>query len=220
MLIRFADFNSADELASFQYSDEWAELEQAMKKMPLHLKACDQRQRVGKPIFDPVGTNAFLSAALSPLRWVKQAIPGQYRSLGQDVDFFKNGVALEAQFSNYPFLLNNIVRTQVLYNNKVGLAGTSVGLLVIVTKAHMFPSSNSTLYYEQAVGQLTLIMSLFSIPVRLVGLHEDPSDVDAHWTTYGSPRYSRTVISESSVKCRITASIKAKSSCRLELLSG
>src|ERR1019366_6843692 len=66
------------------------------------------------------------------------------------------GLLGEAQFSNYPFFLNNIVRSSLLAMAKVKLEGQhTVRVVVVVAKARMFPSANSTLYYEQAEKQLS-----------------------------------------------------------------
>ncbi|MEH2284834.1 MAG: hypothetical protein V7K90_26540 [Nostoc sp.] len=57
--------------------------------------------------------------------------------------------------SNYPFLLNNTLRSELFFKAKTEFVGYPTNLVIIVTKALMFPASNSTLYYEQAVNQLT-----------------------------------------------------------------
>ena len=155
MLIQATDFNEADRLPETRYEGQWQELEEVLTSMPLFLKASDQAGLQGSPIFDPVGTNEYLKASLSGLDWqTNLPIPPEYRFLGTDVDFFKAGLLAEAQFSNYPFLLNNVLRSGLFVRADVRFVGERVGLVVIITKAHMFPSSNSTLYYEQGRNQL------------------------------------------------------------------
>ena len=76
--------------------------------------------------------------------------------------------------------------------------------MIIVTKAHMFPASNSTLYYEQAQKQLDELArhKVFNVPIRLVGLFEQIyGETEAIFTEYENPRYSRTVVERKSVKC-------------------
>lgn len=43
----------------------------------------------------------------------------------------------------------------------------------------MFPASNSTLYYEQAVNQLTALIKyqVFDVPIRLIGLFEQQNTI-------------------------------------------
>jgi len=167
-----------------------------VKSMPLHFKASDQARKQGQPIFDPVGTNEYIKAALAPHGWRRLLIPAEFSFLGIDVDFGKNGVLAEAQFSNYPFLLNNTIRSELFYKSKIALAGASIKLAIIITKAHMFPASNSTLYYEQAVHQLASLAKykVFDVPIRLVGLFVDRTGIiPAVWTGYTATRYSRTV---------------------------
>ena len=76
-------------------------------------------------------------------------IPAEYDFLGTGIDFGSQGMLIEVQFSNYPFLLNNTVRSELFWQAKIPLAHKHTEVVVIITKAHMFPASNSTLYYEQ-----------------------------------------------------------------------
>jgi hypothetical protein len=209
MIVKHTDFNGADGVISAQYNTEWRELCSALKKMPLHLKASDQAGRQGASIFDPVGTNEFINAELSNAGWRKLAIPTEFDFLGIDIDYGKNGLIAEAQFSNCPFLLNNTVRSELFYKAKTRLEGDATKVVVIITKARMFPASNSTLYYEQAVHQLSSLAKykVFDVPMRCVGLFtEEEGTVEAVWTTYTASRYSRTVRSRSvrkfNVSCR------------------
>src|SRR4051794_15797231 len=63
------------------------------------------------------------------------------RFLGTDVNLGKNGVITEVQFSDYPFLLNNLMRSELLFKAGVDLPNKAAGLLIVMTKAHMFPAS-------------------------------------------------------------------------------
>lgn len=200
MQIRFQDFNGADAAIAAPYSQEWMQLHQVLTAIPLHLKASDQAKKQGTPIFDPVGTNQYIANGLTPLGWLsKIPIPAAFNFLGTDVDFGKNGLVVEVQFSNYPFLLNNTLRSELFFRAQTVFHGAPTGLVVIVTKGGMFPSSNSTLYYEQALNQLTALaqQGVFSVPIRLVGLFESVGPVQATWTTYTAARYSRTVSAQS-----------------------
>ena len=90
-----------------------------------------------------------------------------YQSLGTDVDFGSAGAIVEVQFSHYALLLNNTVRSQLFFNTNTSLTGQPVRVVIIVTKSQMFPAANSSLYYEQAVNQLTVLSaSLFNVPLR------------------------------------------------------
>lgn len=157
-------------------------------------------------IFDPVGTNAYIKTSLAPLGWLATKIAPEYDFLGVDVDFAKAGVILEAQFSNYPFLLNNLLRSELFYREQVSFAGAPMSVVVIVVKAAMFPASNSTLYYEQALRQLNGLAKykLFSVPLRLIGLYSPvQSGIQANFTTYSAARYSRTVNQTFPIVCDI-----------------
>ena len=176
--------------------------------MPLHVSGSDQAGIQGNLIFDPKGTNAYLKDALRSFRWEANIpIPAEYRILGTDVDFVKDGMLVEVQFSNYPFLSNNVLRSEMFYKAGISMGDGVVGLLMIVTKAHMFPASQSTLYYEQAVNQLRLLAKneVFDMPVRVVGLFEErDSIVDGVWTGYRG-RTSRTKVSRERQRLRISS---------------
>ena len=197
ILVKITDFNAADAVIAECFSAQWSELRSVLEAMPLHMKASDQAGKQGKPIFDPVGTNEAIKAGLAPLGWHRIPIPVEFNFLGTDIDFGKNGVIAEAQFSNYPFLLNNTIRSELLFKSKVGLhPDEPTKLVVIITKAHMFPASNSTLYYEQALHQLSSLAKyhVFDVPIRLVGLFVERTGINPGvWTGYSATRYSRTV---------------------------
>lgn len=223
MLLRIEDFNNADAAILGEMQSQWDELQGVLQEMPLHLKASDQAGIQGKPIWDPVGTNEHIKSALTkaPLSWrANIPIPTEYSFLGTDVDFAKGGLLVEVQFSNYPFLLNNILRTELFFKSGIALDGGSTKAAVIVTKAHMFPASNSTLYYEQAKDQLSALAknNVFDVPIRLVGLFEDTAGkVRAQWTEYENPRYSRTVVKRGLVECVIDAGRSQASRCKMRV---
>jgi hypothetical protein len=217
MQLNFRDFNGAAELIAGPFQPLWNELQAVLAATPLHLKASDQANIQGRAIFDPVGTNQHVADQLGPLGWaVKIPIPGDFSFLGTDVDFGKNGVVIEVQFSNYPFLLNNVLRSELFFRAATIFHTEATRLIVIVTKAGMFPSSNSTLYYEQAVNQLTALAQhgVFTVPIRLVGLFENTGIVEATWTDYSAARYSRTIIARSRRRFTITAGRAGR--CRIE----
>jgi hypothetical protein len=190
--------------------------------MPLHLKASDQAGIQGNPIFDPVGTNEYIKAAFMSCGWQSNIpIPVSYRFLGTDIDFAKAGIVIEIQFSNYPFLLNNTLRSELFFKSQTEFAGYPTHLVILVTKALMFPASNSTLYYEQAVNQLTALMQkqVFDVPIRLVGLFEQSNTtVPVIWTEYLSKRYSRNINTRVSRQCQILAGKSTRSRCLFRLL--
>jgi hypothetical protein len=196
MQIKCTDYNNAAQVIAGSYGSQWTELEGVLRAMPLHLKASDQARIQGRAIFDPVGTNQHIADELVTLGWQQKiVIPQDFKFLGTDVDFGKNGTVVEVQFSNYPFLLNNTLRSELFFRAQTVFHGAPTGLVIIVTKAGMFPSSNSTLYYEQAQKQLNALAhhGVFTVPIRLVGLFEDLGRVQATWTGYSAARYSRTV---------------------------
>ena len=217
MLIEYQDFNGGKNKLG-RYAAQCRELTNILTTMPLHLKASSQAGKQGDAIFDPVGTNEYITKSLTELGWVKKIpIPQDYSFLGTDIDFGKNGVLVEVQFSNYPFLLNNVLRSELFYKSKIRLSGKRTALVVIITKAHMFPASNSTLYYEQAEKQLTALNKLrvFSIPIRLVGLFsEQEESIDIVWTEYRGTQ-SRDVINREQRIGRIIPGKRYRSRCSI-----
>lgn len=207
MDIQFADFNTTERAFSGNWGKQWTDMENALRAMPLHLKASDQEGIQGNAIFDPVGTNEYIYDALIRVGWSPNVrIPEEFVFLGKDVDFIKQGVLAEVQFSNYPFLLNNLLRAELLVNSKTSMNGAPVGVVVIITKAKLFPSSNSTLYYEQGYKQLKALSDnkVFAMPMRLVGLFSPVgAEFDAVWTEYHAARYSRTVVRRQNARVRI-----------------
>lgn len=221
MKLDVTDYNGADLLVRRVYSPEWNQLKAAAESLPLHLKSSDQAGIKGSPIFDPIGTNSFLRRELHRVDWQTNIpIPLEYRFLGTDVDFGKDGVIVEVQFSNYPFLLNNTLRCELFYKGQFQVGKKNTGLAIIITKAGLFPASNSTLYYEQAKKQLDALAQhkVFTVPLRLIGLTAEPGkNIPVFWTVYRKARYSRTIKSQGQVVCEITAGVSAKSRCKIIL---
>lgn len=190
------DYNQVDSLLSDKYINEWNEVESVLTKMPLYVKDSDQKGKQGSKIFNPVGTNKAIEEGLKSYTWsFKMPIPNEYDFLGTDIDFVKKGILIEAQFSNYPFLLNNIQRSELFYKSKMIFDQVKTDLLIVITKCHLLPASNSTLYYEQAVKQLNALSAakVFTIPVRLIGLTEETdTPIKVINITYDNARYSRT----------------------------
>ena len=208
MDLQITDFNDSRTILTSTHASKWREVEATLQGMPLHLKASDQAQKQGSFIFDPVGTNAYIKERLGPYGWCPTNIAEEYAFLGISVDFAKSGVIVEAQFSNYPFLLNNLLRSELFFREKVVFAGKPAEVVIVITRAGMFPASNSTLYYEQARSQLNGLakFKLFSVPLRLVGLFSPVRQgIEATFTTYCAPRYSRNVGEHTTIRCNISA---------------
>jgi len=107
---------------------------------------------------------------------------------------------------------------------KSGIEFPAIGALkgaVIITKARLFPASNSTLYYEQALKQMNFLIKVGAIemPVRLDGLTVEPDvATDAVFTRYHAPRYSRTVIERTTVRCLLKSGRQPSGRCRIEAI--
>lgn len=224
MRIEICDYNGAEGEVEVYRANQWAEVRSVLEQMPLHLKASDQAGIQGTPIFDPVGTNHHIKEALTSVGWSTNIpIPAQFSFLGTDVDFGKDGVLLEVQFSNYPFLLNNTLRSELFYKTELPLSGEPTGIVIIITKGHMFPASNSTLYYEQAKSQLDELVhyNVFDIPIRLVGLFESKGEpISAIFTAYSNSRYSRTIEARHERKCILRPGERAASRSRITFVDG
>lgn len=198
------DFNDSAGYFATDGAQRWREIEDVVYGLRPQLQASDQAGKVGNPIFDPKGTNARLTEAAADLGWFKVPVPPDLRSFGKDWDAGKGSVLAEWQFSNYPFLWNNVTRTEMVFQSEAVLHPlvSRTEALIIVTKSGSFPASNSTLYAEQAAAQLDRASNLgvFNIPIRLVGLMVPPdvSELEADWNRYGA-RYGRTGVSEPAV---------------------
>jgi hypothetical protein len=178
--------------------------------MPLHIKASSQANKQGKPIFDPIGTNLYIENYLNKLGWNLLPIPTQYGFFGKGIDLAKAGLILENQFSNYPFLLNNTARVEFFFQKGIQLGGQSIKLMIIITKSQIFPSSNSSLYYEQAVQQLSALdeIKLFKIPIRVVGLFEHiNTTASAIWSEY-EKKTARNIVTQNQCEYQIKSGNK------------
>lgn len=190
-----ADFNNAGAYYTGAGQSEWAELEAVVRAVPPCLQGSDQAGKQGDPIFDPKATNELLTTEARKRGWGKVPVPATLTEFGVDWDAGKGGTLAEWQFSNYPFLWNNIIRSEAIVKGQIVLPGLlPIRALVVVTKSGLFPASNSTLYYEQAHAQITSVTKFgtFSIPIRLVGLVIPPgaAQVPCLWSVYGN-RYGR-----------------------------
>tara|TARA_B100000886_G_scaffold303771_1_gene234588 strand:+ start:329 stop:958 length:630 start_codon:yes stop_codon:yes gene_type:complete len=169
-----------------------------LNELDPYFKESDQNKKISTVIFDPKGTNQVIKEKLLPDWTPNLPIPKEHKHLGKDVDFYKDGSIIEVQFSNYPFLANNLLRSEVFYKSNALVFPHKVRSLTIITKGAFFPSSNSTLYYEQAKSHLDswYVNNIFTIPVRLLGLTIDESSFeDGVWTVYGNRRYARDFLS-------------------------
>lgn len=218
MNLLITDFGGFEDIV---HEDVWADLEDVLSALPLSLKQSDQAGRIGTYIFDPVGTNETIKSALRAKGWgTNIPIPADLQGLGTDVDYGRNGLIAEGQFSNYPFFFNNVFRTHVFH--KSGIEFPHVGTVrgaVVITKARLFPASNSTLYYEQALRQMNFLMGIRAVqmPVRLIGLTADQNaPMDAVFTRYHAPRYSRTVVDRIIIRCVLRPGRDLNSRCRIE----
>lgn len=210
MKIDVTDFNGADSVIASSHSVSYDALEGALKKLPLQLKASDQAGKLGTLIFDPVGTNEAIKTEIPAAGFVPNfRVPESLSILGKDVDFAKSGLLVEVQFSNYPFLMNNLLRSELFYKAQAAMPDVPMDALVIVTKSSIFSSSNSTLYYEQARDQLAALshQNVFDVPVRLIGLSAPlGSSFEVRVNRYHAPRYSRTLVESSARRAIATPS--------------
>lgn len=194
------DFNGADAYYAAGGAAEWADLKDVVNRLPLYLQASQQAGIGGRPIFDPKSTNAFLTTEAKSKGWNSIAVPNDLTEFGTDWDAGKGSTLAEWQFSNYPFLWNNVIRSEAVFKGKMKLGGLKlIQALIVVTKSGLFPSSNSTLYFGQAKAQLQGVMKFgtFSIPIRLVGLTipDAATEVEVIWSEYAG-RYARDTLKQ------------------------
>ena len=199
MKYQLSDYNSFEDLLIDKSDNHkiWSDVELAITKMPFHIKESDQKNKIGNSIFDPVGTNEFIKKELNAKqKWIPNfKIIDEYRHLGTDVDFVNKGILVEVQFSNYPFLTNNLLRSEIFYKSKLIPFKKKIEGLIIITKSGNIPASNSTLYYEQAKKLIDslFIEKIFTIPIRLVGLVVKEGVNKICKTRYKERRYSREI---------------------------
>jgi|GEM_PF-1282370 len=214
MIFDYVDFNDAAEYFDGSGAGYWGQLESVIDSIPPQLQPSDQRERLGSPIFDPKATNARLTEEAASYGWDKVPVPLELRPFGVDWDGGKGPVLAEWQFSNYPFLWNNIIRTEAIYQSRAVLPqlGQPVEALIVVTKSGRFPASNSTLYFEQALAQINTVTTLgvFNVPIRLVGLMIDPNatTLEADWNQYHG-RYGREIATTERVVMDVSWSRRA-----------
>lgn len=200
------DFNNADDYFASEGKSGWEELSQIFTSLQLQLQASDQAGKQDTLIFDPKGTNAKLTSMAAGKGWQKIPVPLDLQPFGKDWDSGKGSTLAEWQFSNYPFLWNNIIRSEAIYQAQDQLPQLTAPAkaLVIVTKSGSIPSSNSTLYFEQALAQISTVTKLgvFRIPIRLVGLAipSNASHLECALNSYAA-RYGRDA--ETSTDCKI-----------------
>jgi len=203
------DFNGAETYFTESGLLRWQELDKVVTGLHLQLQGSDQAGKVGSPIFDPKATNAALTSAAAAAGWSKVDVPSNLEPFGKDWDSGKGAVLAEWQFSNYPFLWNNIIRSEAVFQSQTVLPPLThpAEALVIVTKSGSLPASNSTLYFEQAQAQIDTVTTLgvFGIPIRLIGLMvpSRATNVSADWNSY-SGRYDRHPLSTQRRKFNIT----------------
>ncbi|MBS1098642.1 hypothetical protein JK191_14065 [Gluconobacter sphaericus] len=195
MIFEFTDFNNSYQYFSTHGKKEWDDISNIISNMPLFLQPSQQAGIVGEAIFDPKATNDYLTTNTHQRGWRTINVPPQLQMFGKHWDGGNNGTLAEWQFSNYPFLWNNIIRTEAVIYSNTNLNNSVIPkALIIVTKSGMIPSSNSTLYYEQALAQISSVTNLnvFKLPIRLIGLviPTTLNEIDAVWTEYPS-RYCR-----------------------------
>lgn len=195
MHFELADFNGAAEYFAGPGYERWSEIERVLDWLTPQLQRSDQAGRIGTAIFDPKATNAALTGAAAEEGWIKVPVPDSLQPFGTDWDAGSGAVLAEWQFSNYPFLWNNIIRSEAIFQSGAALPGLApIEALIIVTKSGIFPASNSTLYFEQALAQIDTVTTLgvFEIPIRLVGLSIEPgaAELVSDWNEY-SGRYAR-----------------------------
>jgi len=197
MYAEWCDFNGAAEYFAGAGAPEWRDIAQVVEDLPTCFQASDQAGIRGTPIFDPKATNLALTMMAAERGWRSIPVPAELRAFGDDWDGGKRRTLAEWQFSNYPFLWNNVIRTDAVFKQGRGLGPVErVDALIFVTKSGVLPSSNSSLYYEQGRAQLDVVTTLdvFDVPIRFVGLGVRPgaTEIEAAWTTYEA-RTSRTV---------------------------
>jgi hypothetical protein len=209
MKLSIADFNTASDVFSEggDLHEPWCLLESVLSGMPLYTKDSDQSGIKGKHVFDPVGVNGHIKVALEKASWgCNVLIPKHHTCFGKDVDFKFGGLLVEVQFANYPFLLNNVARSELFIREGWAKA------VIVITKCNVLPGANSMLYFEQARNQLS-ILGMFNSPIRLVGLSVDGNDtIDGVWTRYTKGYYSRDVGEQRRVRYHTTL---AKSKMKL-----
>ncbi|HEV2974439.1 MAG TPA: hypothetical protein VGX69_05520 [Solirubrobacteraceae bacterium] len=208
MFAEIADFNGADQYFKGPGSAEWAAIAKIVDKLRPSFQPSRQAGIRGEPIFDPKATNFALSSAALRRGWNVVPVPATLREFGDHWDAGKSGTLAEWQFSNYPYLWHNVIRTQAVFQQRTPLSGlAATEALIFVTKSGVFPSSESSLYYEQAKAQLAAAtrLNVFDVPIRLVGLSIRPGQrrFKATWTVYPA-RTRRKIVTQGPVEILVT----------------
>lgn len=178
--MRFAvhSFNGGVAFLEQEKIDPWRQLLELVAASAYQMQGCGERKRVGEPIFSPSMNNATLRAGFAREGWlcgVPLLTPTP--ASGRDVDFYKQGVVVEAQFSHYGLLQGDFARMEGLYTGPLALRGglsVECGVVIVVNRA--MPTSQSVSRADQAVGRAAPLAP--TIPVAVVDvLPPEASDV-------------------------------------------
>lgn len=184
--------NKGAQVLNDKFESELEDIRTALERTDYHVKKCNQKDRENETIFDPIGTNAAIKNELVNLGWdagVGFVDPGY--SSGKDIDFWKNGVGVEVQFSHYTSLDSDMNRLERLYEDVLELKGNrevKAGVVVVVSQD--MPTSQSVAHFQQAVERAA--KSISSIPTFMFGIQPPKQGEDVFYCTYPKPR-SRTL---------------------------
>ena len=124
------EVNNAIGFLKANRSAEMAEIESVLANTLYHVQFCGQKGRTSDLIFSPSQSNTAIENAFIAAGWeagVSLTNPGY--DTGRNIDFYKNGVAIEVQFSHYGLCMTDISRMERLFTRNLHLHPSPEGTL-------------------------------------------------------------------------------------------
>jgi len=185
--------NDGEDLLRTKFPSEHRDICTVLSTIVCPMKESQQSGKQGVWIFDPIGMNAILREQLTMRGWKAKVPLAERRKAGNDVDFYKNGVVIEAQFGNFAYLQSDVARLEALHTGVVQLRGSPpVELGVLITVQKNMPRANSVSDFEIATTRAVIIAR--TIPLVVFGLDAPKAGEEIILNRYQGQR-SRTLIS-------------------------
>jgi hypothetical protein len=181
-------FNRGQEIIENQYAAELAEVWQvvaAVESPQYKTKTSLEKTMPGRRLCSPRSLNKAFKAEFESRQWHKHKemckYPDQYYTSGyaspalskgafREMDFVKNRIGVEVQFSKYASIISNVCAKMTIFHN---LNVIDVGIEIVPIKAFADEMSTGVSYFEQFVWDLEHRgIADIDIPVLILGMAE------------------------------------------------
>lgn len=185
------DFNGGKALIESHFSNELAELKQAISQVDASIyrtKESKEKTMLGKMLYSPVGINKALKDLLTPMGWSNHKevcdynlygtyLPGYvaptngHKGAFRDMDFVKNKLGVEVQFGKYAFMVYNVCAKMTIFRN---LNVIEAGIEIVPVKNLANNMSTGVSFFEQFAWDLSQRgVSDIDTPVLILGIDVD-----------------------------------------------